>query len=134
MYYISATERDGLVAHLRARKYTWPKINHSLNRWAAKLGNKELAQQILKNSKCEVNYIDRETGTGALFPIISVIHCISCSHLKRNLSECLWFLKTFSFHNCPMPEVQFRGIGLLSCCFIHSVKQIQNALRILLRT
>lgn len=87
MYYISTIERDGLVSHLFARKYTWPKTNHSSNRWAAKLGNKELAQQILKNSKCEVNYIDRETGTGALFPVIGVIHCISCNHLKRNISE-----------------------------------------------
>ena len=45
--------------------YVCTRILLFLDRWAAKLGNQELTEQILKDSKCEVNYIDRETGMGA---------------------------------------------------------------------
>ncbi|XP_076448878.1 uncharacterized protein LOC143285460 [Babylonia areolata] len=38
--------------------------------WAAKLGNKELTEQLLKDRKCEVNYIDRETGCSPMYRAI----------------------------------------------------------------
>ncbi|KAK7114601.1 putative ankyrin repeat protein RF_0381 [Littorina saxatilis] len=38
--------------------------------WAAKIGNKELADQLLTDTTCEVNYIDRETGCSPLYRAI----------------------------------------------------------------
>ncbi|KAK7505757.1 hypothetical protein BaRGS_00003028 [Batillaria attramentaria] len=46
---------------VRGRRAIW---------WAAKLGSKPLAEQLLKDSKCEVNYIDRETGCSPLYRAI----------------------------------------------------------------
>ena len=33
-----------------------------VDRWAAYFGNEELAVALLEDKKCEVNYIDKETG------------------------------------------------------------------------
>lgn len=38
--------------------------------WAAKYGNKQLAEQLLKDSKCDVRYIDRQTGCSPLYRAI----------------------------------------------------------------
>ena len=78
----------------KKKKCPCTKIHISLKRWAAKLGNKELAEQILKNSKCEVNYLDRETGKATFFNQSPVLHiALLLQLLKRKCFP----LSSFSF-------------------------------------